>query len=224
MSAATARAEEASGVGVVEMDDRTIFRGDLHHFVELGDDAVHREHAVGGHQLEARALGVGGLELGFEVGDVVVGVAEAHRLAEAHAVDDRGVVELVGDHRVLFGQQHFEEPAVGIEARRVEDGVLGAEELRNLLLEAAVERLGAADEAHAGHPKPPAAQRLARRLYDLRVVGETEVVVGAHVDDLPTVGQGHRGILAGVDEPLALVEPGGVDFTESGLNVGKEIF
>src|SRR5690606_41705066 len=57
------------------------------------------------------------------------------------AVDDRGVVERVGDDRVLLAQQRLEQPAVGVEAGGVEDRVLGAEETGDGLLELLVQVL-----------------------------------------------------------------------------------
>ena len=102
VGAAAARAEETGGVAIVEVHHGVVFRGERMDLVELGDDAVHREHAVGGDELEARAGGIGFLEFRFEVGHVVVGVAEALGLAEAHAVDDRGVVERIGNDGVLL--------------------------------------------------------------------------------------------------------------------------
>jgi len=45
------------------------------------------------------------------------------------SADDGGVVELVGDDDVLVGEDGFEQAAVGVEARAVEDGVVGAEEV-----------------------------------------------------------------------------------------------
>jgi hypothetical protein len=97
--------------------------------VELGDVAVHREHAVGGDQRKrlpcvafrrARARPCRCWRSG------------SARLAQADAVDDRGVVERVGDDRVLLAEQRLEQAAVGVEARRVEDRVLGAEEAESL--------------------------------------------------------------------------------------------
>ena len=55
-------------------------------------------------------------------------IAVALGPAETDAVDDRGVVERVADDGVPLVEQGLEEAAVGVEARRVEDGVLGAEE------------------------------------------------------------------------------------------------
>ena len=67
----------------------------------------------------------------LQLGHVAVGVAQALRLAQADAVDDAGVVERVGDDRVALIEQGLEQPAVGVEARGVQDRVLGAEEARS---------------------------------------------------------------------------------------------
>lgn len=120
-------------------------RGDL---VQRRDEAIHREHAVGGDQLGLAVSGIGGLQLGFQVGHVAVGVAEALGLAQAHAVDDRRMVECIGNDGVVLAEQRLEQAAVGIEAGRVQDGVLLAEEVGDLLFQLLVQVLGAADEAH----------------------------------------------------------------------------
>ena len=80
-------------MAIVKMHDSLVLFGKRVNLVELGNDAVHREHAVGGDELEAGSGRIGRLELGFEVGHVVVGVAEALGFAQANAVDDGCVVE-----------------------------------------------------------------------------------------------------------------------------------
>jgi hypothetical protein len=73
------------------------------------------------------ALGAGGLQLRLQIVHVGIGVAIAPRLAQADAVDDRGVVQRVGDHRVLGAQKRLEQPAIGIETGSEEDRVILAE-------------------------------------------------------------------------------------------------
>ena len=118
----------------------------------------------------------------LELVQVAVRVAQPLRLAEPDPVDDRRVVERVGDDRVVGAEQRLEQPAVRVEAGAEEDRVLGAEELRQALLELLVQRLRPADEPHRGHPEPPPLERVARRLDHRRMVGEPEVVVGAEVE------------------------------------------
>ena len=141
--------------------------------------AVHREDAVGDDHPGA---GPGRRDqLRLQVGHVGVPVAVAGRLGEAHPVDDRRVVEGVGDDRVLRAEEGLEDAAVRVEAGGEQDGVLGAEERRELRLQRLVQGLGPADEPDAGHPEAPPGERVGRRGDHPRVVGEPEVVVGAEV-------------------------------------------
>ena len=122
--AAAMLADEADRVAVVHHDHRAVFLREVADAFQIGDDAVHREDAVGGDQLEAAAFGL--LQFFLERRHVVVGIAEAFRLGEPHAVDDRGVVQRVGNDRVLLGKQRLEQAAIGIEAGAVKDRVLHA--------------------------------------------------------------------------------------------------
>ena len=97
--AAAAGTEEADGVRIVDHHQGVVAIGQLANRRQVGDRPVHREHAVGGDQAEAGPAGL--LEPGLQVGHVVVAIAKPLGLAEPHAVDDRGVVQLVGNHRVL---------------------------------------------------------------------------------------------------------------------------
>jgi hypothetical protein len=74
-----------------------------------------------------------------------------HRLAEAHAVHDRGVHQPVGDEHVLLAEQRLEHARIGVHAGRKQQRVLGAEERREPPLELAVDVLRSADEPHGRH-------------------------------------------------------------------------
>ena len=95
MGATAVLADEAHRVGVIHHHQGVVFVGQIADGFEVGDDTVHGEHTVGGDQLEAGAVGIGLLELGFQLGHVVVGVAIAPGLAQPYAVDDGGVVECI---------------------------------------------------------------------------------------------------------------------------------
>ena len=139
-------------------------------------------------------------------------------LAQADAVDDRGVVEGVGDDRVLLGQEGLEQATVGVEAGAVEDRVFGAEELGQGVLELLVLVEGAADEAHARHAIAALVEGVAGGGDGVGVTGEAEVIVGAEVEDLGFVtDDGDLGALGGVDDALVLVEAG---FFDLGQNLG----
>ena len=57
--AAALLAEMPVRMAIVDHDDGAVALGEIADLRELGDVAVHREDAVGGDQLEARAVGVG---------------------------------------------------------------------------------------------------------------------------------------------------------------------
>ena len=98
--AAAGLADESRGVRIVHEHHGVVLLGQRDNLIELGDVAVHREHAVGDDQPEALVLVL--LKLLFEMFHVGMLVGVLHRLAQPHAVHDRGVHQPVGDHHVLL--------------------------------------------------------------------------------------------------------------------------
>ena len=150
---------------------------------------------------------------GLQVGHVPVAVAVAGGLAEAYAVDDARVVELVGDDGVLGGEQGLEQAAVGIEARAVEDRVVGAEKAGEPAFQLEMDLGGAADEADRGHTEPPAVQRLLGGGDHRRMVGQAEVVVGTQVEHGGVTDADLRG-LRRADHGLGLVQAVGPELRQ----------
>ena len=204
MRASPVRPHEPDGVRVVDEDERAMLVREVADRAQVRDDAVHREHAVCRDELEAGILRR--LELALEVGHVVVRVAEPLCLREANSVDDARVVQRVADHGVLFREDRLEQPAIRIEARAIEDRVLGAEEARESPLQLLVDVLRPADEADRRHAVAPAIKCGVRGLHDRGVIGESEVVVRAEVDDLPTRFDADRRALWRGDDAFLLVE------------------
>ncbi len=166
------------------MHEGAVALGEIADLRKLRHVAVHGEDAVGGDQLEARAVGLRLLQLRLQLVHVGIGEAVALRLAEANAVDDGGVVQRVGDDGVLRAEQRLEHAAIGVEAGGEEDGVVLAEPAGDALLQLAVQRLRAADEAHRGHAEAELVERRARGGDHLGMVGEAEIVVGAKIEQL----------------------------------------
>ncbi|CAJ1839397.1 hypothetical protein LMCDFJHI_02383 [Aeromonas salmonicida] len=205
MGAATVVANESDCVGIIHHHQSIVLVGQIADGFQIGDDPIHGEDAVGGDQLETGSIGVGLFELGFQLGHVVVGIAITPGLAQPHAVYDGGVVEGIGNDGVFGTEQGFEQAAVGIEAGGVEDGILGAEEGRELLFQHLVVVLGTADEAHRGHAEAVAIEPLMGCFDKVLVVGQSQVVVGTEVQYLLTA---HRnlGLLGRGDDALLLVQ------------------
>ena len=171
-------------MAIVDQNQRAIAVGEGADFLQFGDIAVHREHAIGGDELEPRAAAIGFLQAVFEFVHVRIGEAIALGLRKPHAVDDRGVVEAVGDDRVLFVEQRLEHAAIGVETGGERDRVVLTQVFGDRLFELAMERLRAADEAHRGHAEAEFGHSATRRGDHVGVIGETEIIVGAEIDRL----------------------------------------
>jgi hypothetical protein len=212
-------------MGIVDHDQRLEAVGQRPDVGQLGEIAVHREHPVGGDHDAPGAGRARRLELGFEVVHVAVGEAEAFRLAQPYAVDDRGVVEGVRNHRVVLAQQRLEQPAVGLEARGIEDRVFLPDISCDRPLEFAVEIGRAADEADRRHAEAVAVQRLLGRGDQARIVGEAEIVVGAQIENLARTAIDLDPHVAGLgrdDGPFGLPQVLRADRVEFGGNRGQE--
>ncbi len=197
-------AQHADGVGVVHHDGGVVLGGQGRDAGQVGDVARHAEDAVDGDQL-AR-LGAALLQAGLQGLHVVM--VEAHELAEAQqaAVDDAGVVLAVGDDVLAAADQGADDAQVGLEAGGVEDGGLLADQGGQLRLQLQVDVQRAVEEARAGAAAAVLVDGRLDGLLDLRVVGQAEVAVGAHHDDLAAIER-DLGILRGADGPEVGIEP-----------------
>ena len=117
--------------------------------VNLGHVTVHGKHPIGHDDDVTNPLRTRFLEACLQLRHVVVRVAEALRLAQPNAVDDRGVVQAVADDGILRSQQGLEDPTVGVKRSGIQDGVFGLVKVGDALFELLVNVLRATNEPHA---------------------------------------------------------------------------
>ena len=91
-----------------------------------------------------------------------------------------------------------------------DDAIVFAQVPRDRELELAMQGLRAADETHRGHAEAEPVERRPRRRFDLGVIGEPEIVVGAEIDHL-AAGDADAAALRPIYQPLALGQPVGFD-------------
>ena len=108
-------------------------------------------------------------------------------------------------------EKRFKHPTVGVERRRVQDGVFRVVEVRDALFQLLVDVLGSADEADAGHAKPVGVDGALGRLHHPWVGTQPEVIVGAKIQDFAAVVEGDFRVLRRGDDTLTLVQARGVD-------------
>ena len=92
------------------------------------------------------------------------------------------MVERIGDDGILFREQRFEQTSVRIKASRIENSILGAEEVGYDTLELFVRILCAADETHRCHAVAACVHTVFGCLNQFGIVRQTEVVVRAEID------------------------------------------
>ena len=169
-------------MAVVDHRQRVVFFGEADDGGQIGDRAVHREYPVSDDEAGVGVVGLA--EFRGQVVHVIVLIAVAPRLAQPDAVDDAGMVQRVADYGVIRAQDRLEQPAVRVEAGGVQDRVFRAEVGADALLQLLVQGLRAADEAHRGDTEPVLVERLVRGFPNFRVVGQSEVVVRAEIENL----------------------------------------
>ena len=178
----TVFANEANSVAVVNHNQSVVFVSQVANTLQVADDTVHGEYAVGSNQFDSCASFVSLFELRLEVCHVVVFVTESLCFAQTNTVDDGSMVELIADNCVFRSQDGLEETAVCIEAGGVEDGVIGAEEAGDLLLKLFVDILSTADETNGSNAVASLIVGSLSSVDQSLVVAQTEVVVCTHID------------------------------------------
>ncbi len=173
---------------IIHHHKRTIFPGQRGDLWQLCQIAIHRKHAIRSNQDEPRPPGPRGVQLRLQIGHVGIGIAKAPRLAQADAVDDAGMVQRIGNHRIIRPQKRLEQAAIGIETGGEKDGIIGAKIGGQPFLQHPVNILRAADEADAGHAIAMIMHRRLGSGHQPRIIGQTKVIVGAKVQH---VAPGH---------------------------------
>jgi hypothetical protein len=141
--------------------------------------AVHAEHGIGEDQL---APGGAGGEQALERRQIGVRVALAVGARELHGVDQRSVVEAVGEDGVVAPDQRRNDAKVGQVAGGEEQGARKAGEFGELLLQRGVRSEVAADQMRGAAADAPDAGAGTGRVDQRRVVGQAEIVVAAEAD------------------------------------------
>ena len=149
--AAALRADEAGGVAIIDHHQRIMGIGELADIRQLGEIAIHGEHAIGDDDDAAGAGTARLLQLLFEIVHVAIGEAVALGLGQADAVDDRGMVQGIGNDGILLAEQRLEHRAIGIETGGEEDGVIHAEIVGDAALQRLVNVRRTANETHRSH-------------------------------------------------------------------------
>ena len=116
----------------------------------------------------------------------------------------------------------FKQPTVGVETGGVEDGVAHSEKGSQLRLQVLVHALSATDEANRCGPVAVPVEAVAGCLFESRMVGQTEIVVGTKVDHPFSAGEFDVGSLGRNDGSFGLEEASLGELGQPVLEVFRE--
>ena len=154
-----------------------------HSVRQRAEVAVHAEHAVGDEERRAGAAGSDLQDLARRV-DVLVRKHLDRRAAQAAAVDDARVVQLVRHDDVVLAEDGRDRAGVGREAALEDDDGFGLLELGEPAFELHVDGHRAGDRPNRSGADAESPRRLERALAQPRMRRQAEVVVRREVDDL----------------------------------------
>ena len=206
-------------MGIVDHHDGAVLLRQHGQLVHRPDVAVHREHAVGDHQLAAGLVGHL-LQQFLAVRRVFVPEHLDLGSRKARAVDDAGVVQLIGEDEVVFPQNGAHGAGVGRKTALEDHARLHILEARDLLLEVHVDAHGPGDGPHRARTHAELPRGRKGRFDQLGMVGQAQVIVAGQVDDLLAVVVADGGLLV-VENAQLEMRALGAQFVHGGGQVGK---
>jgi len=82
-------------------------------------------------------------------------ITEPLRLAKSYPIDDRCVVQLIGNYSILLAEKRFKNASVGIKSGGIQNRVLSSKECGDFGFKFLMNILGTADKAYAAEALPP---------------------------------------------------------------------
>src|SRR5277367_6047870 len=171
---------------VVHHHDAIIFFGEVAKRGEIGDVAIHGKDAVGDQELLAVPI-FRFLKYSFAVGGVLVFENFDSGAREAAAVNDRGVIQFVGNDQIVFAEDGGDGAGVGRESRLEHHAGFHLFEAGDLRFEVHVHLHSAGYAAHGSGADAEFARSVNSRAAELGVRRKTQIIIGAKVDDFLAV-------------------------------------
>ena len=185
------RPQHAEAVGVVEQEPGVVALGEGDQFRHRRDVAIHAEHRVSDDEPAARSRSG---QQPLQRREVEVRIALEGGPRQQRGVVQRGVVQPVGEHRVLAPDQRRHGADVGEVAGGKQQRARQADERREPLLQLVVRRRVAQYQVGCAGADAVARRALARGLDQPRMGGEPEIVVAAECDIVTAVHRDARAL------------------------------
>src|ERR1700730_5883452 len=132
------------------------------------------------------------------------------------------MVQLVGDNKVLFAERRRHRARVGRESGLKDYASLDVLEVCDFFLQLQVNFHGAGDGSHRTRSDAVLTRSLERRLAQLGMGGQAQIIIRGEVNDSHTVEAADRSLLV-VDHPQAKVRASGLEIVELIGEIRKRI-
>ena len=206
--------KDAHRMRLIHEEEGVVAAGEADELGQRGSIAIHGEDGIG--EDEASAVVAAGLEAFGQGVEVEVGIDVDGGARQARAIDEGGVVQGIGVDGVLGADERGDDTDIGVVPGVEEEGGVGALPGGDALFEPPVGRQVADDETGGAGAKALALHGVASRCEEGRVVGQTEIVVGAEVDGGLAIDQdfGRLGAVDGAHAPSEAALLQDVEFIE----------
>ena len=189
-----------------------VFFREIAYAFKVGDYTVHTEYAVGDDDFLLTAVRYCLFELFFKIFHIVVGVTITVSLGQTNAVDNARMVESVGNNCVVRRGNGFKQAAVSVETTAVKNSVFRRQELAESFFQFLMNRLCSANKTDAAHAVTVLVVAGFCRRDKFLIVGKTEIVVGAEVENAVSFGRIDLCALRSGDDALFFPQTGVFDF------------
>ena len=180
-------------MGVVYQKPGSVLAADIDDAWEVSDITAHAEHAVDYHKT--------GLilaypdESGIEVSGAIVVEADHLAVGQTAAVINAGVVGLIDNSDRSAADKRGDDTEIRLITRCEDQRRFFVNKAGDTTLQFFMHMGAAVEQARAGHRSAIFEKSARRRIDDVRVAGETEVVVGAEHEDALAVDLRLRAVI-----------------------------
>ena len=211
-SAASVAAQDSRRMSVIDHHDGAVFFGSVAQRRQWADIAIHGKDAIGDEELSPGKV-FDAVQLLFGVSGVFVAEYQNLGARETATINDRGVVELVGNNEIVFPQQRRNGSCVGGEARLKDDAGFDVLEASDFFFQLHVNLHRACDGAHGSGANTVFARGFQCGFTEFGVRGQAEVVVRSQIDHLLAV-KGADGGLFVIENTQTEVGAFGLEFIQ----------
>ena len=192
--------EHAETVRVIEQQPRLVALRHIDQRSDRRDVAVHAEHRVADDQLVDRTTRA---QPRFEHADIGVRIHLHFSPRQARPVDDAGVIQRIGKHRIAGPDQCRHDAGVGHVAGRETERLRQPDEAGELGLQLLMLGVMAGNQMRGAGADAVAADRRDRGVRDRGMGSKPEIVVRSERHQWAPVDVEHRALGTGNDTPLA---------------------